>query len=144
MVVQNSKELDAQRKLFLESMSLAVSIVKPRTSSHQAIAETLDELQVCAELFINNLNSLIYLFLCHLHLYLLDCLKSRDVDYDQQNLLLSISLKIQQSKHHRHKVAQIVINTLFLVLFLLFSFFVFFLCFLKTVANKIITLVYCQ
>ena len=46
LVVQNSKELDMQRKLFLESMSLAVSIVKPRTSSHQAIAEALDELQV--------------------------------------------------------------------------------------------------
>ena len=53
MVVQNSKELDVQRKLFLESMSLAASIVKPRISSHQAIAETLDELQVCAELLIN-------------------------------------------------------------------------------------------
>ena len=53
LVVQNSKELDVQRKLFLESMSLAVSIVKPRTSSHQAIAETLDELQVCAQLLIN-------------------------------------------------------------------------------------------
>ena len=50
LVVQNSKELDVQRKLFLESMSLAASIVKPRTSSHQAIAETLDELQVCAQL----------------------------------------------------------------------------------------------
>ena len=85
LVVQNSKELDVQRKLFLESMSLVVSIVKPRTSSHQAIAETLDELQVCAQLFINNLNSLICLFLCHLPLYLLDCLKLGDVDYDQQN-----------------------------------------------------------
>lgn len=47
LVVQNSKELDVQRKLFLESMCLSVSIVKPRTSSHQAIAEALDELQVC-------------------------------------------------------------------------------------------------
>ena len=47
LVVHNSKELDVQRKLFLESMSLSVSIVKPRTSSHQAISETLDELQVC-------------------------------------------------------------------------------------------------
>jgi len=47
LVVHNSKELDIQRKLFLESMSLSVSIVKPRTSSHQAISETLDELQVC-------------------------------------------------------------------------------------------------
>lgn len=47
LVVQNSKELDDQRKLFLESMSLSVGIVKPRTSSHQAIAEALDELQVC-------------------------------------------------------------------------------------------------
>ncbi|XP_078375482.1 mitogen-activated protein kinase kinase kinase 4-like isoform X2 [Oculina patagonica] len=45
LVVQNSKELDVQRKLFLESMSLSVSIVKQRTSSHQAIAEALDELQ---------------------------------------------------------------------------------------------------
>ncbi|XP_068698407.1 mitogen-activated protein kinase kinase kinase 4-like isoform X1 [Montipora foliosa] len=45
LVVQNSKELDVQRKLFLESMSLSVSIVKPRTSSHQAIAEALEELQ---------------------------------------------------------------------------------------------------
>ena len=47
LVVHNSKELDVQRKLFLESMSLSVRIVKPRTSSHQAISETLDELQVC-------------------------------------------------------------------------------------------------
>lgn len=47
LVVHNSKELDVQRKLFLESMSLSVSIVKPRTSSHQAISEALDELQVC-------------------------------------------------------------------------------------------------
>ena len=47
LVVHNSKELDVQRKLFLESMSFSVSIVKPRTSSHQAISETLDELQVC-------------------------------------------------------------------------------------------------
>ena len=46
LVVQNSKELDVQRKLFLESMSLSVNIVKPRTSSHQAIAEALEELQV--------------------------------------------------------------------------------------------------
>lgn len=46
LVVQNSKELDEQRTLFLESMSLCVSIVKPRTSSHQTIAEALDELQV--------------------------------------------------------------------------------------------------
>ena len=46
LVVQNSKELDEQRTLFLESMSLFVSIVKPRTSSHQTIAEALDELQV--------------------------------------------------------------------------------------------------
>ena len=46
LVVQNSKVLDVQRKLFLESMSLSVSIFKPRTSSHQAIAEALDELQV--------------------------------------------------------------------------------------------------
>lgn len=51
LVVQNSKELDVQRKVFLESMSLSVSVVKPRTSSHQAIAEALDELQVC--LFVN-------------------------------------------------------------------------------------------
>lgn len=58
LVVQNSKELDVQRKLFLESMSLSVSIVKPRTSSHQAIAEALDELQVCLfvlELFLSPL-----------------------------------------------------------------------------------------
>ena len=48
LVAQNSKELDMQHKLFLESMSLSVSIVKPRTSSHQAIAEALDELQVSA------------------------------------------------------------------------------------------------
>ena len=46
LVVQNSKELDVQRRSFLESMSLSVSIVKPRTSSHQGIAEALDELQV--------------------------------------------------------------------------------------------------
>lgn len=45
LVVQNSKELDDQRKVFLDSMSLAVSAVKQRTSSHQAIAEALDELQ---------------------------------------------------------------------------------------------------
>ena len=53
LVVQNSKELDVQRKLFLDSMSLTVTIVKPRTSSHQAIAEALDELQVCTLLFIS-------------------------------------------------------------------------------------------
>ena len=47
LVVHNSKELDVQRKLFLESMTLSVSIVRPRTSSHQAISEALDELQVC-------------------------------------------------------------------------------------------------
>ena len=60
-MVHNSKELDVQRKLFLESMSLSVSIVKPRTSSHQAISEILDELQVCRfvlELFPSPLETL--------------------------------------------------------------------------------------
>ena len=46
LVVQNSKDLDEQREVFLDSMSYSVSIVKQRTSSHQAIAEALDELQV--------------------------------------------------------------------------------------------------
>ena len=55
-MVQNSKELDDQRKLFLESMSLSVSIVKPRTSSHQAIAEALDELQVCVFIVYSSCN----------------------------------------------------------------------------------------
>lgn len=46
-MVQNSKDLDEQREVFLShSMSYSVSIVKQRTSSHQAIAEALDELQV--------------------------------------------------------------------------------------------------
>ena len=61
LVVQNSKELDVQRKLFLDSMSLSVSIVKQRTSSHQAIAEALDELQVgigSPSLIINTSNCL--------------------------------------------------------------------------------------
>lgn len=60
-MVHNSKELDVQRKLFLESMTLSVSIVKPRTSSHQAISEVLDELQVCCfvlELFLSLLQML--------------------------------------------------------------------------------------
>ena len=61
LVVHNSKELDIQRKLFLESMSLSASMVKPRTSSHQAISETLDELQVShfvLELFLSLLETL--------------------------------------------------------------------------------------
>lgn len=63
LVVQNSKELDDQRKVFLDSMSLAVSAVKQRTSSHQAIAEALDELQVGLEGF--SLCNLQYMQLIH-------------------------------------------------------------------------------
>ena len=46
LVVHNSKQLDAQRQRFLDSMSLSTSVIKQRTSSQQNIAEALDDLQV--------------------------------------------------------------------------------------------------
>ena len=47
LVVSNSLHLEKQCELFQSGMKRAVQVVKKRTSKHQAIAETLDELQVC-------------------------------------------------------------------------------------------------
>jgi hypothetical protein len=46
LVVNKSHQVEEQRNDFLQNLGLIVTTIKERTSSHQAISDSLDSLQV--------------------------------------------------------------------------------------------------